>query len=790
MMRIFHIVLVCILTVGCLNRKVYAQHKLIKGIVTEAGSKEPLASVTATDSSGRLISTSNRYGYFNFAIERPTFVYFSMVGYERQGIFVERDTTLSVFMQPQTLQEVEVRGTSQQASNLNPTITRALLNNLPSVGGERDLLKAITLFSGVLPGSELSSSINVRGGANDQNLFYLDGAPIYSTGHLFGFLSLFNPDALQKVDFYKSNFPVEFGGRLSSITDVTFREGNKTKWEGEAEVGVISSKLVLEGPLITNKTSVLLAARSAYLNLFSLGKRQAVLNHSADNYFGYNFYDLNFKLNHVFNPNNKIFLSFYQGQDDYETLQNSVAGGNQDLNRRFLSNKLLSLRSFHALGKKLFVQTGLHTTRYAYRYREGGSRFDVEFIQPNPGLKPEKVYTKTDENIINTSGNIQDISGNLLVEWLISPIAKAKFGAELIHHRYQPLSFQSSTLSDSSLRLDDPRSFAVEGGYFGDISFDLPANWKLNAGGRYSSFHSGTSRYGGFEPRVSLDRRVNDSHLQLSAARMIQYNHALIKSGGLVDKTMWVPSTDRILPQTSWQYSAGWWQANSANKFSYHLGAYFKQMENLSMYQHYIGDPYVYYNWKDNTLSGGKGVSYGAELSANKNWKRWDLGLNYTLSWSKRKFSELNDGEWFNFLYDRRHSFNANGLYRINKTTKLSILWVYYSGQRYNAPEGRIEDNPMVPGYVIHDGINNGKLPDYHRMDVSLTKKFSFSNSRFLEIGINIYNLYYHRNTYKLYVDRETIVGEDFRPIGSRYVMKSTSVFPILPSLTVRYKFK
>jgi len=261
-------------------------------------------------------------------------------------------------MQPQTLQEVGVRETSQRVSNLNPTITRALLNNLPSVGGERDLLKAISLFSGVLPGSEPSSSINVRGGANDQNLFYLDGAPIYSMGHLFGFLSLFNPDALQKVDFYKSNFPVEFGGRLSSITDVTFREGNKTKWEGEAEVGVISSKLVLEGPLIANKTSVLLAARSAYLNIFSLGKRQAVLNHTADNYFGYSFYDLNFKLNHVFNPNNKLFLSFYQGQDDYETLQNSVAGGNQDLNRRFLSNKLLSLRSFHALGKSYSFKPG------------------------------------------------------------------------------------------------------------------------------------------------------------------------------------------------------------------------------------------------------------------------------------------------------------------------------------------------------------------------------------------------------------------------------------------------
>ncbi len=798
-MRTFLIVLTCILAIGCLNRKACAQQKLIKGTVTEAGSKEPLASVTATDSSGRYISTSNRYGYFNFAVEKPTLVYFSMVGYERQGIMIDRDTTLSVALQSQTLQEVEIRGSSQQISSLNPTITRALLNSLPSVGGERDLLKAISLFSGVLPGSELSSSINVRGGANDQNLFYLDGAPIYSTGHLFGFLSLFNPDALQKVDFYKCNFPVEFGGRLSSITDVTFREGNKAKWEGEAEVGLISSKLLLEGPLFTNKTSVLLAARSAYLNLFNLGKRQAVLDHTADNYFGYNFYDINFKINHVFNPNNKIFLSFYQGQDDYETLQNSGNGANLDQNRRFLSNKLLSVRSFHALGKKLFIQAGLHTTQYAYRYREGESQFKVEYVRPNPSLLPEKVHTKSGENITATNGDIRDLSGNLLVEWLISPKAKAKFGTELIHHRYQPLSFQLSTLDDSSgdsslgdssLRLDEPRSFAIEGGYFGDISLDLPANWKLNAGGRYSSFRSEISQYGGLEPRVSLEHKVSDSHLQLSVARMIQYNHALINSGGLVDKTMWVPSTDRILPQTSWQYSAGWWQALRSGSFTYHMGAYFKQMENLSMYQYYIGDPYVYYNWKNNTLSGGKGISYGGEFSANKNLRRWDLGLNYTLSWSKRKFSELNDGEWFNFLYDRRHSFNANGLYKINKTTTLSILWVYYSGQRYNAPTGRVQDNPMVPGYVVHDGLNSGKLPDYHRMDVSLSKKFPFSNSRFLEIGINIYNLYYHRNTYKLYVDRETILDEGQKPTGSRYVMKSASVFPILPSLNIRYKFK
>jgi hypothetical protein len=777
---------------GMTMQGAFGQRLYVKGLVSEAGTGEPLPSVTVSDSSRQYLGSTNRYGYFNLALDRrPVTLTFSMVGYEPKSVLLDRDTVLTIALDLPTLREVEVKGSSQPLTNANAvTITPALLRRLPSIGGERDLLKAISLFSGVLPGSELSSGINVRGGANDQNLFQLDGAPIYSTGHLFGFLSIFNPDAIRKVDFYKGDFPVEFGGRLSSVTDVAFREGNKTRWEAEGELGVISSKLLLEGPLLTNKTSVLLAARSAYLNLFNLGKRQAVLDRRAENYFGYNFYDLNVKINHSFNPNHKLFLSYYRGVDTYETLDNSRLGINVDQNRRRLTNQLLSVRSYHVLGANLFLQTGLHATEYAYRYDEGSTQFRLDLLQPNPSFEPERLYTKIGEAVNQSQGSIRDVSGNLLAEWVVSPRVRAKAGAEWIYHRYQPLFYQLRTLDQDSLRLREAAATATEGGYFGSVMVGLSDRWQLNVGGRYSTFHSGSSTYGGLEPRLSLNYRADHTHLQLSAARMMQYNHALVNAGGLVDKTMWVPSTGRILPQSSWQYAAGWTQSFPSSQLRYQVGAYYKQMQNLSMYRYYIGDPYVYYNWEASTLSGGDGRTYGLELTASQSLKKLELSANYTLSWSQQRFAAINKGDWFNFLYDRRHSFNVNGLYTLRHQVSLSVLWMYYTGQRYNAPVGRIYDHPLGPGYVVYDGINNGQLPAYHRLDASLSKKISRPDNRFWEVSLNIYNVYSRRNTYRLYPATEVIVDDQQRPVGSRYVMKSASVFPILPSVSVRYKFR
>lgn len=789
LMRIFQIaILVCLL--ACSSGEGWAQSKqIVKGVVSEEGSGEPLALVAISDSSRRALGTTNRYGYFSFVLDGSTrSVVFSAVGYEPRRVGLMGDTLLSVVLKPLTLQTVEIKGSSQQVLNVNQvTITPSLLSRLPSIGGERDLIKAISLFSGVVPGSELASGFQVRGGGNDQNLFYLDGAPIYSTGHLFNFLSLFNPDAIQKVDFYKGDFPVEFGGRLSSVTDVAFREGNKTRWEGQAELGVISSKITVEGPLVPNKTSVLVAARSAYLNLFNLGKEKAVRNHKADGFFGYNFYDLNVKLNHAFNQNHKVFLSYYRGDDDYRILQNNIMGRSRDQNYRRLTNQLLSARSYHVLGPRLFVQTGLHATRYAFRYTEGNTQFQVETRQPQPWLIPELIYTKTDEALNLSRGVISDVSGNLLAEWLVSKRLRVKAGAELIRHRYQPIDYRLQGTLGDSLVLREPTRTALESAYFGSLTLDLSPRWQWTVGGRYSGFNSSGVRYAGFEPRTSLSFRAGESQLQLSAVRTMQYNHALVQAGELVDKTMWVPSTARIRPQSAWQYAAGWSQV--VKGLRYNLGVFYKQMHNLIQYQYTIGVPFVYYDWEANTLTGGRGRAYGAELAASKTLNRWDLGLNYTLSWSQRQFEALNNAQWFPYIYDRRHSFNANALFRISGKTRLSLLWLYYSGQRYHAPVGRIVDNPLGYGYVVYDDLNAGKVPDYHRLDASLTRRFDRPENKYWEVSLNIYNVYSHRNTYRLYPARQTELDSQGNRVGSRYVMRSAAVFPILPSLSIRYKF-
>lgn len=771
------------------EKSVYAQKVIVK--VTEERTGEPLSSVNLSDSITNTHTLTNRYGHGSMILDRtPNWIRASLVGYESTKIKIYGDTVLKIVLKPYTLQEVEVKAKYQNTENINQlSITPTLLNNLPSLGGEKDLLKAIGVFAGVSMGSELSSGINVRGGTNDQNLFYLDGAPIYSIGHLFNFLSLFNADALQKVNFYKGDFPVEFGGRLSSVTDVMFREGNKDSWEGKAELGVVSSKFLIEGPIKKDKTSLLIAGRTAYFNLFNIGKKKAIEKGDPNGYLGYNFYDLNLKFNHTFHPNHKLFISYYRGNDKYESLQNDPFGTTRDHNRRNLTNQLFSLRTFHVLSSRWFLQTGAHFTRYHFDYDEGQTSYSVVSTRPKPWLEPELTFNKIGEENKRSTGKISDISANVLVEGAITPTIKAKIGGDIIKHTYTPIDYLQNNSQGDSLSLKENDAKALEGGIFAGLLFNLSPHFQLNIGSRFSYFITNQANYQGFEPRVSFSFRKSPNHqFSWGITQMRQYNHALLKSGELVDKITWVPSTPSILPQRAWQYTAGWSHANKLFKHS--LGLFYKSMKDLSQYQYYYGDPYLYYNWQNNTLSKGQGKAYGIEMTLEKNYRRWDWSLNYTLSWNKRQFSELNQGAWFNDLYDRRHVLNTTALFKINKTTQLSLLWVYYSGQRYNRPAGRIVSSPMVPDHVVYDNLNNGKYPDYHRLDVSLTKKYLLSRGRFWELNFNLYNAYSRRNTYRLYPAIETIRDAQNRPIETRNVVKSTSVFPILPSISIIYKFR
>lgn len=770
----------------------YTQKITVKGTVTEAETGEPLAlvSVTVSSASKKWHEATNQHGYFQLTIEREaTQVLFSQVGHEPYQVTISKDTLLIVRLKRYTLQEVEVKTSYQPASSPNlVSISPSRLNQLPNIGGEKDIIKAIGTLPGVSAGSELSSGINVRGGANDQNLFYLDGAPIYSTGHLFNFLSLFNADAIQRVNFYKGEFPVEFGGRLSSVTDVIFREGDKNRWQGKIDVGLITAKFSLEGPIKKDKTSLLLTGRSAYLNLFNKNKKQEILNHQEGNFLGYNFYDINFKINHAFNQKHKLFFSYYRGVDNYESLQNSFNGTNYDQNIRRLTNQLVSVRSYHILGNRLFLQTGIHLTQYAFRYNEGGASYKVTISQPQPWILPETIRTKISENFKHSTGQVKDISANVLADWSLSDKSKIKFGSDLIRHHYTPISYRRQSLNDDSLLIKEPTSWAWEGATFGNYSLAISSAAQLTIGGRFSYFRTQQSSYHGLEPRFSFNYNLSKANVQLSATRMMQYNHALMKTGGLTDKVIWVPSTSQIGPQSSWQYTASWSQSASILKYS--IGAYFKQMQNLSMYNDYYGNEYLYYQWEKNTLSNGKGKSYGLELALEKNYRRWTASLNYTLSWNKRRFENWNNGDWFNHLYDRRHILNINGVFKINKTTQLSFLWMYYTGQRYDLPVGRVLGNPLVPEYVVYDKINDGKFPDYHRLDISFTKQYLLKRERYIEVNATVFNAYNRSNAYRMYPSEEVIRNAKNQPIDRKKVIKSVAIFPVLPSINIAYKFK
>ncbi|MFN4145182.1 MAG: TonB-dependent receptor plug domain-containing protein [Runella sp.] len=773
------------------SKNLYAQKITINGLVAEASNGEPLASVAISEKNGTGYWQSNKFGVFSLsATKSPAVVRFSKIGYETKEIQFYEDSILTVFLKPNTLSEVEVRDNYRQRFNSNVvSLTLANLNQLPSIGGERDVLKAIATLPGVSSGSELSAGINVRGGSNDQNMFYLDGAPIYNTGHLFNFLSLFNPDALQKVDFYKSDFPVEYGGRLSSVTDVVFREGNKYRWEGRAEVGLISSKILLEGPLKKEKTSLLLAARSTYLDLLSIGKRKAVLNRNAQDFFGYHFYDLNFKISHTFNPNHKVYLSFYRGMDRYEVLKNSTLGINFDQNLRLLRNQLLSIRSYHVFNPRFFLQAGIHHTTYSYQHDDVSKVYNLTTRQIRPWLEPERIYTQTDENRIVGTGSIKDLTLHLLADWKVNHNLKIKWGGDAIRHTYNPINYRLSTLAKDSVNLSTQATFAWEKSIFADANINVGSRWYLNLGMRHSFFNDTKTNFNLIEPRLSLTYKNESNTLRMGMGRMTQYNHALIKGGEIVDRVVWVPSSTSLPPQQAWQYTIGWEHDMTTPKLNFSIGGFYRNLSNLSIYQYKLGDIFPYFNWQDNMLTNGKGWASGIETNVNKSFKKIDLNLNYTLSWSRRQFEKLNDNNWFNFLFDRRHIINFNGSYRLNPTLQCSFLWTYFSGQRYNMPLGRILANPLTPEYTVSQGINEGKYPDYHRFDLSISKKYLLSKNRYWALDFNIYNLYNRRNVYRLYPATEEIKDEQNRVIERRNVIKSVSLFPLLPSINISYKF-
>lgn len=755
----------------------------ISGYVKELGSSELLPGVTVYLPSKNIGTTTNSYGFYSITLaeEDTVALNFSFLGYatEVRKISLHSNVVLDIFLDPASdvLEEVVIQkeraqeriAETPQMSHVDIPIKQ--IKAIPALFGEKDVLKVLQLMPGVQKGTEGTSGLYVRGGGPDQNLIILDDATVYNANHLFGFFSVFNGDALKSVELYKGGFPARFGGRLSSVIEMSMKEGNKEKLAGEFGVGLISSRLTLEGPLVKNKASFLISARRTYIDalIYPLLPQESK--------FGYNFYDLNAKVNYDFGRNNKIYLSGYFGRDKFfarfsenqEKFSSGILWG----------NGTSTLRWNHLFSNKLFANTSLVFSNF---------RFKIFAENESP-----------DQNLsLQYYSGIRDFSLKHDIDFLPNPQHSIKAGVLLTHHTFTP-SAVVAEVGESKERIISELK-AIESAVYVEDLFKPTNRIFINGGFRISNFTTQGKTYFNPEPRLSASYKVKENvAVKGSFATMNQYLHLLSNTSIGLPTDLWVPATKNVQPQRSNQVAAGVVRDFTKGNFSMSLEGYYKKSNNVIGYKEgasflMLGDPSNgnEVSWEKNVAS-GNAWSYGAEFLLQKKYGRFSGWIGYTLSWTQMQFDSINKGKKFYAKYDRRHDISLVGIYRISDQVTLSSTWVYGSGNAITLPIGSYNTNP----HQIYSGNTNDnnvtefsernafRMASYHRMDISLQlhRELSWGGERTWEISL--YNAYSRRNPFFYFIDTEYNQSNN----TSRNVLKQVSLFPILPSISYSLKF-
>jgi hypothetical protein len=765
-----------------------AQEKFtLSGYVRDSLSGETLIGATvAVNGHGKSI-VSNQFGFYSITLPRGTYpVLISFAGYQPVQRVLTLDKNIEQSFNLSTkpvLQEVIVLARKRDGNVTNAQMGKIDLSinqvkSLPVVLGETDLLKALQLLPGVRNAGEGNTGLYVRGGGPDQNLILLDDAIVYNSGHLFGFFSIFNSDAIKNISLIKGGMAAQYGGRLSSVLDVAMKEGNLNKFEVEGGIGAIASRLSIQGPLKKNKSSFIISGRRTYVDLLA----KPFIKPNSDFYgSGYYFYDVNAKVNYIFSEKDRLYLSGYMGRDVF-TYRNARRLFKADIP---WGNSTATLRWNHVFNQKLFANTTLLYNDYAFSFGA----------------------TQNDFNIKLSSG-IHDWNAKTDFDFYPSPQHKIRFGAAFTYHTFTP-NVVSGNQGDNQFYPDNAmKKYAGETGIYLQDEWDVSERIKINAGLRYSRFvqlgpyklfstningdkidsisygrNKPVKAYDGFEPRLTLRYAINDeTSLKAAVTRNLQYIHLVSNAGSTLPTDLWVPSTYRVKPQESWQYAAGLFKNFSDNMLETSLEVYYKQMNNQIEYREgytpTLKDP-------ENDFVFGKGWSYGTELFINKTKGKLTGWIGYTLSWTWRRFDTLNEGIKYPSKYDRRHDLSVVATYQLNKKWKLSGVFVYGSGNAVSLPE-----RFYVVGGILtqeYSKINQYRLAPYHRMDISaIYTPRPRPDQKFQQNWVfSLYNVYSRLNPYFIYFSQEGSPYDGTLNIKTEQV----SLFPIIPSVTWNFKF-
>ncbi len=785
-MKKWIVVLTCLLAIYAVPATAQRRYTL-SGYVKDSLTGENLIGASVSVDGKAALST-NSYGFYSLTLPEGNYeISISFTGYQLLHFSVALVSNINGnrLLAPRIAanEEVIVYAKRKDANVRNAQmgkidLSMSQVKSLPVLMGEVDILKALQLLPGVRNAGEGNAGFYVRGGGPDQNLIMLDDAVVYNSGHLFGFFSVFNSDAIKNVSLIKGGMPAQYGGRLSSVLDVAMKDGNMKKMEVDGGIGLIASRLSIQGPIKKDKASFMISARRTYIDALV---KPFVPSSSAFHGSGYYFYDLNTKVNYKFSDKDRLYLSGYFGRDvfDFNNTQRSFKANIP------WGNATATIRWNHLFHPKLFANTTLVFNNYNFAFNavQNSLAFGV-------------------------SSGIRDLTAKYDLDYYPAAAHKMKAGVSFTNHVFKPNLVSGRSDSTDFTPDNAQKKYANELAAYLQDDWEVSDKLQISGGIRFSRFTqigpytnytrdadgnktdsmvysrgSKVRAYGGVEPRLTFRYSLHDAaSIKASITRNIQYIHLVSNAGSTLPTDLWVPSTLRVQPQMSWQYAAGYFQNFKENTYEASVELYYKQMQNQIEYREgytpSLKDP-------EEEFVFGKGWSYGAEFFVRRNTGKLTGWIGYTLSWTWRQFPDLNNGEKYRARYDRRHDLSVVASYDLNKKWKLSAVFVYGTGNATSLPERFY----LVDGVLTQEysRINQYRMPAYHRADLAATYTPTPKKPRKIKSSwvFSVYNVYSRLNPYFIYYNQTGSAYDGSLKVEARQV----SLFPLLPSVTWNFKW-
>ncbi len=747
---------------------VLAQNATLNGYVYDQKTGESLLGVSIYDETTQSGTVTNEYGFYSLTLSANKHnILFSYLGYEKikQTIDLSKNVTLTIRM-TETANELATVTISAAAEKEKERVSNtemgkidmplSLMRKAPVLLGESDIIKVLQLMPGIKRGVEGQAGMYVRGGGNDENLILVDEAPVYNAGHLLGFFSVFNSNSIKDVNMYKAAFPANYGGRLSSIMDVKMKEGSDQRIGAEGSLGIISSNLTIEGPILKNKASFIISGRRTYLDKVLQAFKSPVP-------LPYYFYDLNAKINYKISDKDRIYLSSYFGRDVLYSPKLGLDSTNSSGFTSFLGNFTVSSRWNHAYqGGKLFHNLTVYTSEF--RYKAEGS-----FLG----------------NSIRISSNINDVGVKLDYDYRPNSLTTVKFGTNIVNHQFRPNIIStkgifSDIIAPKEAKLIQNQEFA----FYGSAEHDVTEALKITGGLRLSGSIVQDAKYAGIEPRFAARYTLaKGTSVKAGYARMNQYLHLVGSSAVSMPTDLWYPTTKNVKPGHSDQVSLGFFHYLEKIRTNISVETYYKWLGNLIEYREgavlLLNDNY------EKELVTGKGRAYGVEFLAQRSAGKWTGWIGYTWSIANRTFADLNQGNTYFSKYDRRHDFSIVSMLDITPRFSTSLCWVYSSGQPFTAnlsnfvmPGATFTKYDVLPIYTTKNAI---RLSESHRLDVDFCFKGK-KRGRFQgEWHLGAYNTYARVQPSRIVLEINPNTGK------KEYLQKG--LFGFVGSVSYNFKF-